>query len=202
MNININEILFIIILFIFYLCLIKYKKKNNNNKENIPNNIIIPSNNIIFDYNELEYKNHKDLGFNNGILYNNSWIQNIDPITNKPIYKSRYDIEKFYETKSRFTYDVKNDYEMNGVIDPTDKHNGKSIKDIYDSSFIDYKKKTPIKNMITNNINESSIEGASNLSVLIPDTWIYEDENPENGGLIKDGLYAFDNELLQQNAQF
>lgn len=212
---NINEILFIIILFIFYLCLIKYKKKNNKEILSYNDNVVLsPSssssnNNIIFDYNNLPYKDHHELGFNNGIIYNNSWIENIDPITNKPVYKSRYDIEKFYDIKSRFTYDTKNDYEMTGVDDPNVEkmndsivptNNGKTLKEIYDNSFINYKSKIPVKNVI-NNTDESTIDGASNLSMLSPDTWIYENENPLNGGIIRDGLYAYDNDLLK-NAKF
>ena len=64
------------------------------------------------------------------------------------------------------------------------------------------KKKIPVKNIISNNINESKLECASNLSMLIPDTWIYDNENSQNGGMIKEGLYAYDNELLGQNATF
>jgi hypothetical protein len=183
---NINEILFIIILFIFYLCLVKYKKKNN--KEILSDNKI-PS--IIFDYNNLPYKSHKELGFNNGIIYHNSWIENIDPITNKPIYKSRY------QNKNENDIEIET---TNNYIEKMD-NNGKTLKEIYDSSFVNYKNQIPVKNVI-NNINESSINGASNLSILLPDMWIYENENPENGGLIKDGLYAYDDELLQQNAKF
>ena len=207
MNINFNEVLFTLILYFLYLCLVKYKKNDvieNETFEQIDN-----YNQIQFDYNNnLDYKDYKDLGFNNGIIYPNTWIEKIDPITNKPIYKSRYDIENFYETKSQFTYELDDTnnyktYKMNGVIDPNDTNNkGKTIKQIYDDSFVDFKKKIPVKNIISNNINESKLECASNLSMLIPDTWIYDNENSQNGGLIKDGLYAYDNELLGQNAAF
>ena len=223
MNINFNELLFILILYFIYLYLIKNKENNintniteskllNNNIQKInTDNTINKNKTIIFDYNlennNIQYKDHKNIGFNNNIIYPNTWIDKIDPITNKPIYKSRYDIEKFYETKTAFTYELDNIdnykvYKMNGVIDPLDDNNGKTIKQIYDNSFVNFKIKTPIKKIINNNENETTIIGASKLSMLIPDTWIYENENPENGGLIKDGLYAYDNELLGQNAVF
>ena len=219
MNINFNELLFILILYLIYLCIVKYKKNDTNeliNNDILENetieNMYDNDNQIIFNYNlennNMIYKDYKDLGFNNGILYPNSWIEKIDNVTNKPIYKSRDDIEQFYETKTQFTYELDdtnnyNTYKMNGIIDPTDVNNkGKTIKQIYDDSFVDFKKKVPVKHIISNNINESTLEGASKLSMLIPDTWIYENENAQNGGLIKDGLYAFDTELLGQNATF
>jgi hypothetical protein len=218
MNINFNELLFILILYLIYLCIVKYKTNDNEliNNDILENETIEKMNDndgqIIFNYNlennNMIYKDYKDLGFNNGIIYPNSWIDKIDPVTNKPIYKCRDDIEQFYETKSKFTYELNdtNDYKtykMNGVIDPTDSSNeGKTIKQIYDDSFVDFKKKVPVKNIITTNINESKLEGASKLSMLIPDAWLYENENAQNGGLIKDGLYAFDTELLGQNAAF
>lgn len=208
MNIYFNEVLFILTLYFIYLCLVKYKKNDiikNDSIELMNDNY----NQIEFDYNnKLDYKDYKDIGFNNGIIYPNTWIDKIDPITNKPIYKSRYDIEQFYETKSKFTYELDDTnnykiYKMNGVIDPNDENNkGKTIKQIYDDSFVDFKKKIPVKNIISNNINESKLECASNLSMLIPDTWIYDNENSQNGGMIKEGLYAYDNELLGQNATF
>lgn len=214
MNINFNELLFILILYLLYLCIVKYKKNDSNN--NILENETIEKmndnndNQIMFNYN-LENNNnmiYKDLGFNNSIIYPNSWIDKIDPVTNKPIYNCRDNLEKIYENKSQFTYN--NDdtdnykiYKMNGIIDPNDTNNkGKTIKQIYDDSFVDFKKKVPVKNIITTNSNESTLVGASNLSMLIPDTWIYENENLQNGGVIKDGLYAYDAELLGQNATF
>jgi hypothetical protein len=53
--------------------------------------------------------------------------------------------------------------------------NGKdiTIKDIYDNSFVDYKKLIPKKKKKE---NDTSKKAASNLSFLTSDTWIYGNE--------------------------
>jgi hypothetical protein len=84
---------------------------------------------------------------------------------------------------------------MDGVIDPNDFKNGKgrTIKEIYDNSFVDYKKKVPKK--VLTEINSEQFKthnAASNLSFINPDIWVYDEEKPENGGIFENGLMASD----------
>jgi hypothetical protein len=81
---------------------------------------------------------------------------------------------------------------MDGIMDPDDFKNGSgmTLKEIYDNSFIDYKKIVPNKKMIETDPTKLNTQIAgSNLSFISPDTWIYEQEKPENGGKIP-GLYG------------
>ena len=67
----------------------------------------------------------------------NRRFDKIDPITNEPIYKSRYDIEKFYETKSKFTYeygDLNNDGPISSGMQPS-LINNKILKFIWHCIF-------------------------------------------------------------------
>lgn len=66
--------------------------------------------------------------------------------------------------------------------------NNKTIKEIYNNKIIDFKKNIPKKSINNNNI----IHCASNLNVISPNEWNYDDEKPENGGEINNGLFAFD----------
>ena len=223
MNNLINEMLIILILIILYFCVIKYKNTNNqNNMENINyidntekfnNNqqfeIITHKNDnndkILFDY-ELSKPDINEFTFNNGIIYGNQYIEKIDD-DGKPIYKTMRNMENFYETKARFNYNYDDPklYKMDSVNDPTlffKNSKGKTIREIYDSSFTDYKSLTPKKKLIESEPNTTKLDGASNLSVLLYDNWIYDNEKPENGGLIKEGLYAFDDTLLNSNALY
>jgi hypothetical protein len=174
--------------------------------------------------------------------YPNTWIERINE-NGEPVYNSRENVtgikEDFIESKARFTYEFNSprSVQMDGIIDPDDFKNssGMTLKEIYDNSFVDYKKMVPKKKMIeidstklnTQNagsfiivddkFNFSSFarEGSyskksldfseylaeekvltfssgSNLSFISPDTWIYEQEKPENGGKFENGLMADD----------
>jgi hypothetical protein len=77
--------------------------------------------------------------------------------------------------------------------------NGKTIKEIYDNSLVNFKKLIPKKNMIKSN-EDTLLEGGSNISFFTNDTWVYDNEKPENGGSINNGLYAAD--MNKSNAIF
>jgi hypothetical protein len=173
----IDEIILILILLICYLCYKKYKLKES------------------FD---IFYKDENDLGFYTKINYPNNWIEKLDEKGN-PIYKNIYDIS----TNSEFVYNFSSNKlgTNDGIIDKNQlqKEHGKTIKEIYDSSFTNFKilgKKEPINN------DNDMIDGASNLKILLNNDWKYNNEKPHNGGEIINGLYAFDESLLNSVASF
>jgi hypothetical protein len=76
------------------------------------------------------------------------------------------------------------------------------ISDVYDSSIIDFK--TLIPKMQGKNSTLIS-DGGFNSNVFNPDFMIYENEKPENGGIIPklyDTVYGFDPLLATNNAKF
>ena len=156
--------------------------------------------------------------------YPNTWIERINE-NGEPVYNSRENVtgikEDFIESKVRFTYEFNSprSVQMDGIMDPDDFKNGSgmTLKEIYDNSFVDYKKMVPNKKMIeidptklnTQNAGSYSkksldfseylaeekvltFSSGSNLSFISPDTWIYEQEKPENGGKFENGLMAND----------
>ena len=51
----------------------------------------------------------------------------------------------------------------------------------------------PEKQMISTDPDKLNIRsGGSNLSSIIPDNWIYNEEKPENGGIFENGLMGDD----------
>ena len=114
--------------------------------------------------------------------------------------------EGFIEAKARFNYELYDPKttHMNGVSDPNDFVNGegKTLKEVYDSSFVDFKELIPKKNKVDIPENSAYLNGASNLNFITPDTWVYENEKPENGGQILNGLYASDPSVFSSNALF
>ena len=160
---------------------------------------LIETNKIKFDYSERpvdkKFQEQQEKGMNTKTWYPNTWIEKIDE-KGKPVMNSR---EKVTGEKTELVgSNVRNTPEFNQmrpskidrVVDPADA--GKSIKDIYDNSFIDYKKTIPTKEK--ENIEEynNTMKGASGLSFLSKDNWVYKDERPENGGIMEGGLYAAD----------
>ena len=84
---------------------------------------------------------------------------------------------------------------MDGVVDPDDFKDGRgrTLKEIYDNSFVDYKKLVPKKRMVQVDPDQLNTQAAgSNLSYITPDTWVYDQEKPENGGKFDNGLMADD----------
>ena len=160
---------------------------------------LIQTNKIKFDYSERsidkKFQEQQEKGININTWYPNTWIEKIDEKGN-PVMNSR---EKVTGEKTELVgSNVRNTPEFNQmrpdkidrVVDPADA--GKSIKDIYDNSFIDYKKTVPTKEKEEIEEYNNTIKGASGLTFLSNDNWVYKDEKPENGGIMDGGLYAAD----------
>jgi hypothetical protein len=160
---------------------------------------------ITFDYDlrpiEKEYIKEQENGAFLYTWYPNTWIDHIDE-NGKPVYNSREHVtgksDTFIDPKTSASYDFNNikTINMSGVLKPED-FQGKTIKEVYDNSMIDYKKLGPKKIMMTDDTSDIVMPGGSNLVYYTPDTWTYEDETPENGGVLYDNLYA--NDPMTQN---
>jgi hypothetical protein len=193
-----------VILFIFILIIIIY---NYNkifdyeyfNTDKIYNNIIPQSSKINFEYDKYnnndcnkQYLIDQEFGVNQKTWYPNTWIQKI--VNDKPVYKCRDNIEPFVEAKARFTYEFNRPKfsNMDGIADPDDfiDGQGRTLKEVYDNSFVNFKKLIPNKTL--KDTEDNYIECASNLKTYNTDTWIYENEKLENGGHIANNLYAMD----------
>ena len=72
----------------------------------------------------------------------------------------------------------------------------KTIREIYDKSILDFKKNYKKKKI---NNNNNIIQCGSNLNILSPNDWNYDNEKSLNGGEIIDGLYGYD-PLLNQSS--
>ena len=88
----------------------------------------------------------------------------------------------------------------NGYVNNnTNGYVNKTVREVFDNSFVDYKKLVPKKDLVQN-INKSS--GASSLTFYKPDKWTYNNEKMENGGEIVNGLYACDPSTIGSVAIF
>jgi hypothetical protein len=173
----------------------------------------IESSKISFDYNEREidkqFINEQKNGINLLPSYPNRWIESFDNEGN-PIYNSRENklgvVETFIEPKARFSYSFNKEKiaNMDGIVDPDDyiDDRGKTLKEIYDNSFVDFKKLTPKEIMINDEPNTNKLEAASNLQYITPDTWVYQNERPENGGQNPHGIFASDPSTQGSDAVF
>ena len=203
------------LLVLMHFCLQKSISKNNNNNNNIVTEkfnmnkiyvnekIVEPS--IQFNYDkpreiDKQFQKEQDYGAGLKTWYPNTWIERIDENGN-PVYGSReketVNVENFTESKARFSYEFNSprSVQMRGVADPDDFVNGegRTLKEVYDNSFVDFKKLVPKKEVVgDSSLQTYSQSGASNLSFISPDTWIYENEKAENRGQILKGLYASD----------
>jgi len=210
-----NVILIMSLLVLMHFCLQKSSSKKNNNNNNIVTEkfnmdkiyvnekIVEPS--IQFNYDkpreiDKQFQKEQDYGAGLKTWYPNTWIERIDENGN-PVYGSREketgNVENFTESKARFSYEFNSprSVQMGGVADPDDFINGegRTLKEVYDNSFVDFKKLVPKKEVVgDSSLQTYSQSGASNLSFISPDTWIYENEKAENGGQILKGLYASD----------
>ena len=185
------------------------------NMDKIKNDEPIEPQHINFNYNikdiEHQFMNEQINGVHFTSLCPNRWIESFESNGN-PIYNSRENVtgvlETFVEPKARFNYkfNKENTLAMDGIIDPDDfiDGNGKPLKEIYDNSFIDFKKLIPKKTIIDNESQDktNSIQAASELYYLTPDTWIYENEKQENGGKSINGIYASDPAVFGLEAVF
>lgn len=164
-----------------------------------------PKHTIQFNYGKLrpideQFQKEQDHGACLKTWYPNTWIERIDE-NDEPVYGSREkqtaNIENFIESKARFSYEFNSprSLQMDGIADPDDFIDGKgrTLKEVYDNSFVDFKKMIPNKKVIGDSSEQTySQSGASNLSFITPDSWIYENEKAENGGQILKGFYASD----------
>ena len=111
--------------------------------------------------------------------------------------KKTGNIESFIESNARFSYEFNSprSVQMGGIADPNDfiEGEGRTLKEVYDNSFVDFKKLIPKKEAVgDSSLQTYSQSAASNFSFISPDSWIYENEKAENGGQILKGLYASD----------
>jgi hypothetical protein len=169
----------------------------NNNTQNIEKFIDLNTEYINFDYNtrpiEKEFIKEQEFGAFLNTWYPNTWIDHIDkngnPVYNKVIKKEKNIIDV---PKSSFSYDFNNTKTTNisSALKPEDK--GKTIKEIYDNSMVNYKNLEPKKIQISDETSDVIMQGGSNLSYFAADTWTYEDEHSINGGLIYNDVYGDD----------
>jgi hypothetical protein len=146
-----------------------------------------------------QFQNEQLYGVQLSTWYPNTWIEKIDENGN-PVYNSREKVtgvkETFIESKARFSYEFNSprSFNMDGVADPTHFHdgNGRTLQEIYDNSFVDFKKMVPKKTVIKTDEEMITNNAGSNLSFVSPDNWVYENEKPENGGTFNNGLMADD----------
>jgi hypothetical protein len=223
-----NVLLVFGVLIALYFCIQKHKQENNNKEiySKTPSEVIekfnmdkikydqpIESKKIKFDYEmrpiEKQFIYEQKYGASVTPHYSNTWIESIDSNDN-PIYNSRDkvtgNIETFIEPKARFTYDFNKEktINMDGIADPDDfiDGQGRTLKEIYDNSFVDFKKLVPTKKIINEKPNTNIMKAASNLYYLTPDVWVYENERPENGGQSVDGILPNDPSTLGSVAMF
>ena len=195
-----------------------YKKSlpeviENFNMDKIKYDQPIISNKVEFDYEmrpiEKQFINEQQNGASVTPHYPNRWIESFDS-NNNPVYNSREqltgNVETFIEPKARFTYNFNKEKTLNmdGIADPDDfiDGRGKSLKEIYDNSFVDFKKLVPKEKIINGEPNTNFMQAASSLYYLTPDNWVYENERSENGGQSSDGIFASDPSTLGTEAMF
>lgn len=203
-----NIILIITILILVHCCMQNNKQDKQNNTENkqsvvektVENFVDLDTQYIKFDYDlrpiEKKYIKEQKNGAFLYTWYPNTWIDHIDE-NGIPVYNSRENVtgkkDTFIEPKSSFSYDF-NDVKtknISSVLSQEDSQ-GKTIKEIYDNSIVDYKKLGPNKNRISDETDDIIMPGGSNLEYFTADTWTYENEDVNNGGLIYDNVYGDD----------
>ena len=184
----INIILILLILISLHYLIKKKENNNNNNNEMILNESFLNNPNAEycdFDYDDINF----DYEINPKIINNNN--KNINKINYNIIKSLQPNIYYDNQTKQNKKFNDNDKLLENSIIytkDNDDNNYNKTIREIYDDKIIDYKKDIPNKKKNNNNI----IECGSNLHILSPNDWNYDNEKPENGGEIKDGLYAYD----------
>ncbi len=222
-------LLIILVLIALYQCIQKHKTKNQNelnNSEKKVEKIIekfntdkifiqpeIKPTTIKFDYGERpidkQFLVEQEKGAFLSTWYPNTWIESLDS-EGKPVYNSREKqtgvVETFIEPKARFSYEFNKEktLEMGGIMDPDNfiDGKGKTLQEIYDNSFVNYKKLIPNKTQTSEDGFSTSQLAASSLRYFTPETWTYQNEKPENGGEIISGLYACDPTMKDTNAMF
>lgn len=181
-----------------------YKKRTHFSPDgNVPEKITF---NYTIRPEDKEFLKEQKDGVNLSTWYNNAYIEKLDD-NGKPIWGSR---EKETGKKDLFIQEhTRQSYEFN---QPKSRHNDATIapnaalntkiSEVYDNFFVNYKKLTPEKTKEKVEADNIVAKGASNLTFFAPDTWAYNDEKPENGGMIENGLYAADVNNLNPVAIF
>ena len=196
-----NNILMVVVLVALYMCVQKYKNKCREDfmMDKIYYNPFPEIKKIEFNYEDnpllKDYASEQKYGVNASILYGNEWIEKIED--GQPVYNNRAkytgNSDTLIDTKAIYNnnfYDTPVKY-IDGTMNPDNINNstGKTIHEVYDDYFVDFKDLTP-ENKMT--LNEVSRPASSDLNYMMDDTWTYVNEKPENGGVQKDGLYAYD----------
>ena len=177
-----------IILILLILISLHYLIKKNNNNEMILNESFLNNPNADycnFDYDDINF----DYEINPKIINNN---KNINKINYNIIKSWQPNIYYDNQTKQTKKFNDNDNLLENNIIykkDNEENNYNKTIREVYDNKILDFKKNIPNKIKNNNNI----IECGSNLHILSPNDWNYDNEKPENGGEIKKGLYAYDN---------
>ena len=194
----INIILLILILISVYYFLNKPYKNITSNKVDLDEYFFNNKNqdkfcNFTYDDNNSYYEKQQGVIIKpeintNSIQFNTikSWVPNI-------YYDSETKQNKGFNNINQNLLNENIIYKKD--IDLESKDN-KTIKEIYDNSIIDFKKNIHKKKINNNNI----IQCGSNLNILSPNDWNYENENSLNGGEIINGLYGYDPLTNQSNS--
>ena len=153
---------------------------------------------------EQRFLQEQEHGANVNILYPNTWIDCIDSNgSGLPQWNSRENktgiINKIIPPRTLNSYGFNKEKISNigGILDsndilddeinesnPDNGNMGRKIKDIYDNAFVNFKNLIPNKTIISDKPNTQLMQAASDLQYLTPDTWIYENEKGENGGIM------------------
>jgi len=134
---------------------------SRDNKVGIADNLISPRVLNSYGFNKEKISNP------GGIIDPDEFIENANAKFNKTDLTNQTTRGKFERTN----YDNKNNI-------------GKKIQEVYNNSFVNFKNLIPNKTIINNKPNTHFMQAAADLQYLIPDTWVYENEKGENGGVM------------------
>lgn len=194
----INIILLILILISVYYFLNKTQESAEHNKINLDEYFFNNKKhdkycNFTYDDNNSYYEKNQGVIIKpelntDSIQFNTikSWVPNI-------YYDSETKQNKEFNNINQNLLNENMIYKKDNNIESRDN---KTIKEIYDNSILDFKKNIPKKKLNNNNI----IQCGSNLNILSPNDWNYENENSLNGGEIINGLYGYDPSINQSNS--
>ena len=134
---------------------------SRDNKVGIVDNLISPRVLNSYGFNKEKISNA------GGIIDPDEFLENANVKFNKTALTNQPTRSKFEKTN----YDNKNNI-------------GKKIQEVYNNSFVNFKNLIPNKTIINNTPNTNFMQAASDLQYLTPDTWVYENEKGENGGIM------------------
>lgn len=208
-----------LIIYIGMICLIiflfnkLYKSSKSDKSENFTNLISQNENNNInlsekyetiqFDYNDNNTKETINEQYNKELDYgvtlqpnygSNNMMKGSDINSNKDLfdYNGNVDQRAIYGDKL-YTHPIHTERSDNSYIN-------KPIKELYDDSITDFKKISPKKE---GNEGDFVVSGNFNLGSFAPDFINYDNEKPENGGILSgNDFFAFDPMATGSNAIF